>query len=291
MKLTNKHNLPQMLVRAIEGNKYEKVGDVSVTELLQPRQLRHLVKKHSEEGGPELEVDAIDQIWSVLGSSVHAMLERANLDNEAVILERLLTADVNRWKLSGHTDVYDEDTASIYDYKVTSAWSVKDGPKPEWEEQLNCYAYLWEYDGFTVDHLQIVAILRDWSKLEAIRNRDYPKAQVKVIPIRPWTPIERETFVLNRVAALQEDDAGGKVPECTPEEKWQKQDSWAVMKPGAKRATKVTYDEVSATMYAAKIPGARVEYRPGKAVRCESYCQASQICPQFAKESKQRLTR
>ena len=36
-----------------------------------------------------------------------------------------------------------DDGVSIYDYKVTSVWSLI-FDKPEWERQLNCYAYLVE---------------------------------------------------------------------------------------------------------------------------------------------------
>ena len=75
MKYTNKHDIPKEIIRAIENDQYDK-GDslISVTGLLQPPRIRLLNKEHQE----ELVEDYSDQIWKILGQSVHTILERAN---------------------------------------------------------------------------------------------------------------------------------------------------------------------------------------------------------------------
>ena len=73
MKITNRMNLPQPLVSAIERDPYVRVGDVSVTSLAKsPRQF-WLERRHAE----EIEEDASDRIWALLGSIGHKILERA----------------------------------------------------------------------------------------------------------------------------------------------------------------------------------------------------------------------
>ena len=63
----------------------------------------------------------------------------------------------------------------IIDYKTTSAWTtVFQSQIKEWTEQLNCYAYLYRTQGFSVDKLEIIAIYRDWSRTNALKDKNYP---------------------------------------------------------------------------------------------------------------------
>ena len=103
----------------------------------------------------EIERDAVDQIWSLFGTSVHAILERSE-DTMFSETEQRLYAEVNGWKFSGAIDRQEIDkkdgSVNIVDYKVTSVWSVIFG-KVEWERQLNCYAYLCEQNYMQFLHL------------------------------------------------------------------------------------------------------------------------------------------
>jgi hypothetical protein len=74
MKWTNKGNFPEAIVKAIQNDSYSKGNsDFSVTELISPPQLKKLQKLHSN----ELVKDVSENIWMLLGTAVHNILEQA----------------------------------------------------------------------------------------------------------------------------------------------------------------------------------------------------------------------
>lgn len=276
MKLTNKHNLPGPLVNAVKGfEKAYKDGrgntSISVTELISPP----LIKKLKEEYNDRLEEDVSERIWSLFGSAVHSVLEHAG--GAADLTEERLFLDVEGIRISGQADLYEE-SGTLSDYKITSVWSViGDKIKPEWVTQLNILALLYENTGFPVTKLQIVAILRDWSKGKAMAGGNYPECNVKVIDIPRWTKEATLDYIIERVKIHAAEPT-----ECTPEEKWAKPPVYAVMKEGRKSAIKL-YDTLEEAEADGR--GDRVEVRPGENVRCKEYCPVKDFCPYYKESS------
>lgn len=280
--LTNKLNLPRSIVAAVTNDPYTKgKSDISVTTLIQPPYLRQL-----RESGVELVEDVSDRIWSLLGQSVHTVLERAYPEGSTdAIVEQRMYAHVNGWVVSGQMDVIEG--GILNDFKVTSVWSAKG--KKEWEEQLNLLAYLAneEYkasgdERYIVKGLQIIAIFRDWVQSKAeFDSGDYPKAQVGVIQIPLWTPERQAEFMLERVRLHQMETP----PPCTDEERWKTEDVYALKKDGRKSAVKLYSDltEAENAMTAAG-KGHFVEFRKGEYRRCASYCNVAHACPQLKSE-------
>jgi hypothetical protein len=134
-----------------------------------------------------------------------------------------------------------------------------------------------------VKKLQIVAIIRDWSSREARQKESYPQAPIVVIDIPLWSFEDREQYIRNRIhvhtEAFFEDETGGEIPPCTPEEMWEKPEKFAVKKDGGVRAKSVhdTREEAEAALPA---KGYHIEHRPGERTRCESFCQVSGFCKQ-----------
>lgn len=273
MKLTNLLNLPQPIVDAVANDSYSR-GDaeVSVTGLLRPPRISALEKLYES----EITEDAADRIWSLVGQVVHGVLERAD---KTGIAERRLFIDVGGIRVSGQMDRYVDGV--LQDYKFVTAYKFKDKKAPkEFEEQLNCYAEILRQNGHEVKKLQLVGILRDWSKLEARRDASYPQKQVTVVDVPLWPQPKAMAFLMNRVEAYKA--AHHVLPECSPEERWARPNTWAVIKPGASRATKLYDNEKEAKAHAERI-GQEVEYRPGENVRCANYCSVSSFCVQFKK--------
>lgn len=216
MTLTNIHNLPDPLVRAVTFDNYDTVGDISVTGLLRPTQMAHLEAKH----GTDVEEDVADRLWALLGSAAHEVLYRAG---QGQMQERRLTMDVNGWTVSGKSDLYDPESGYIIDWKVTSVWSVIYEPagRKEYHEQLNLYRLLLEANGYEVNGLQICAILRDWSERDRDRSKrpDYPAVPFKVIELPLWEKPFAMKFLENRVVAHQL-AAEGDYVQCTDDERW-----------------------------------------------------------------------
>ena len=282
MSITNRLNLPQPLVDAVVNDEYTRgEADISVTGLLSPPRQAMLREQHAD----EITEDVVDRIWSLLGQAVHVILERA--DSSGITEERLFI-DLYGWRISGQFDRLSLTDSVLQDYKVTSAWTIVFGDRlPEWEAQLNLYALLASEHGREIKGIEVVAILRDWTKSKAM-DEDYPDAQVVVVPLELWSHERQWAYLRDRVNLHQM--ARTSLPECTREERWQKDDKWAVMKDGRKSALRVLDSEQDAIQWATtnSYEIKNIVHRPGENTRCESYCSAAPWCDQFKalKEAK-----
>jgi hypothetical protein len=235
-----------------------------------------LEKQHAE----QLEEDASERIWSLMGQVVHGILERANRTGVA---ERRLTIQVEGWTVSGAMDRYIDGT--LQDYKTVTAYKFKDGGVPiEYEQQLNIYSEILRQHGQPVHRAEIVGILRDWSKLEAKRDANYPQSQVIVREVPLWPRAKAQAFIRERVILHQQ--ARISLPRCTPEERWERPTKYAVMKAGAVRAVKLHDNEQDALEHATQNKSYSVEVRPGETIRCDNYCSVSKFCSQYQEEQK-----
>ena len=290
MKLTNKHGIPETIVRAVADDEYDKGDSVlSVTQLISPPRIVILQDLNKD----NLEVDVIDRVPSLLGTAVHKIIEKGSKDIPGHIVEERLFTTINGWKVSGAVDLQIDNgdgTWAISDYKVTSVYSVL-SDKPEWEQQLNCYAHLARVaHGRNMTSLKIVAILRDWQRKQAEIKADYPQGQVVIVDIPVWTPEQQEAYVTDRVAlhqaARKAVDSGSDLDYCTDQERWVRGESWALVKEGRKSAVRLYDNETEASEAAAAAgAGHSVQHRPGSAVRCAgNYCLVSSWCRQWQEE-------
>jgi hypothetical protein len=287
MKITNRHNLPDTFLSFARKDNYSKgKSDISVTTLIDAPRVNILRQQERD----KIEVDAVDMIWPLLGTAVHHMLETSDPKGNVTMEERLFV-NINGWTVSGQIDHQEEIGGMIHisDYKVTSVWSVIYG-KEDWVRQLNCYAQLVRMaKGRDVRSVRIVAILRDWQRREAQFKPDYPQSPVVSVDIPLWPEAEAMAYMQDRVTMHQEAQAAWDtqeaVVECSDEERWTKPDTWAVVKKGAKRATKVFDSNKDAINHALSL-GVQysVQERKGGRTRCENYCSVADFCTQWAME-------
>ncbi len=276
MKITNKSNLPLPLVKAIELDPYGHDCDFSTTTLIKPPRIVALERAHAD----ELEEDAADRIWALIGQIGHLILERASVPGEELV-ERRFTARVCGKTIGGQVDLWNRGTLTLLDYKFTSIWSATHGVKPEWEQQMNINAFLCAENGLTVTKAQIVCIFRDWSVGEARRSQGYPQQQVRVLDVPLWPPEHQLAYIADRVQ--KQLNASQTLPECSAVERWAKPEKWAVMAPGRKRAVLLCDTLKEAKERADTGAGHYVQHRPGVNTRCEDFCAVAQFCEQFKK--------
>lgn len=282
MILTNNLRLPEPLVDSVSYDTYSKGdADISVTELLQPPQLRRLRIEHDH----EITEDVVDRLWSLLGQATHSVIERAaKVSNLTSLSEVTLTTNYGGWKLKGQLDHVALSTSELFDFKVTSVYKVKGGKLPfEWEAQTNIYRHMLRREkGLAIEAIAIIAILRDWSRNEAGRNSNYPDAQGVRIDVPLWSAARTEDFIMERIALHQ---ATEPVP-CTDEDRWTRRDLWAVMKRGNTRAVKLFEMQHEAEALASTASNLFVAHRPGYPIRCQTWCPVSRWCTQWAADPR-----
>jgi hypothetical protein len=296
MELTNISNLPKAIERAVNNDPYDSSGsDISTTRLIAPPRIRVLEKRNFD----LIKEDVSDRIFSLLGQSVHHIIERAKLKVD--ISERRLfykdDAITNGWTLSGQFDYLTRD-GNLIDFKVTSAWAALDAltnGKDEWENQLNVLDFLCRKNQkdltrykkeIKVKSLSIMAILRDWSKLKVMQSDNYPRKQVVMIPVRRWSEEQQEIYVKARIKLHQDAEQSKELPMCTAKERWRKEDSYAVMKDNRKTAWRVfaTKEEAIQFIFSQKMiegKGCNIVFRKGEDVRCQHYCRVNEFCSHF----------
>jgi hypothetical protein len=288
MKLTNKYNLPQTFVNVLNRPTYTKgKAHLSATEIINSPRIVQLKKIHWD----NLEEDVADKVWAIFGTAIHAVLELGKDDHH--IIEQRLHANVDGWDISGAIDLQrvEDDGIIVADYKTTGAWAVMN-EKSDWEQQLNIYAWLVEkVKKVPVKKVEIIAIIRDWSRRDAQVKEGYPEAPIKVIDVPLWTFAQRENFIKERIQlhsnALFAAETSDDLPECSPSEMWEKPAFWAVRKIGNKRATTVLDTEDKALAKIEELgKGYEIEFRPGERTRCANFCQVRDFCSQWKEYNK-----
>lgn len=290
-KLTNIHGLPQPFINLFERETYSKgAARLSVTELINSPRIGVLRHLH----GHKVTEDVVDKFWALMGTNIHRILELGG-DSEHLTEERLFK-EVDGWVVSGGIDLQKTKNGAVHiiDWKFVSVMSAM-AAKPEWEMQLNSYAWLVrEVKGAKVEKLQICAILRDWQKSKTTYDKSYPATPVIMLDIPLWSPDKARDFIADRVRLHKEahraNDWGEDLPECTEEDMWVREGKYAVVKDGSTRAKRVFGSEGEAMAYVeslgpAKDVGLSVVRRPGQPIRCDNnYCGVAPWCTQKNKQ-------
>lgn len=263
MELTNKHNLPEIICKAVSNDLYMGFGDISVTTLIDSPRVRMLKKMNKPQN------DVSDFLWSALGTSFHNLMEFSEYDqhevkilkqaqdvltrhgadkvadwmekyidatfdksiNNDIIQEKRLSIEVNGWVISGQFDRYNIKKKLLSDFKLTSTFSYeKKEHHDKYVNQLSIYAYMLREHGFEVDEAEIIFMFRDWSQAKASWNKDYPPTQALAMPIKLMSHEETEAFIKKRVAIHQQVEESGVLPDCSPKEMWATNDTYKVFK-------------------------------------------------------------
>ena len=280
---TNTKNIPGPIYAALcapdsydSGNSWR-----TVTELIDPPRLVLLKKQHRH----EIVEDASTMGYRLYGHIVHALVEKAAkgpayADWEA---ERRIFTTIRGCLISGQFDLFHEPTGELIDLKFSTVWKGKKGVCPrEWEEQLNLLAALLRFEGRAVNKVGVSMCARDWSKLEAARDVDYPQGDMINLTSPLWDPEDAARFLDERVRLHILSET--KEAFCTPEERWAKPDIFAIKKIGGSRA-------IPGGLYAVKQAAVdqlarmgslyEIEARSGEFTRCKHYCQAAPFCTQY----------
>ena len=304
MKVTNKFNLPEPFVAAVSADDYER-GDAefTATELIRPSRINVLMKRHAA----DIVEDVSDRVWAFQGQTKHVVLERIARNKfddpekypggRYLIEQRFETVmPVTGAKVSGKIDLFDYKDGTLYDWKETSVWKFMVGDTTEWEQQANINLFLMRMNGFAVQKLVNIALLKDWKAREARfgRKPDYPKCAVHVMPLPMWSAGQAQSYINERVEKMRAEEKNP--PICTKAERWQRDASFALMRTDRKRAIKLFMDKDQAeaamlqAMRAAPPGDSKkffIETRQAEPVRCLDFCAVQMFCD-FGTEAEKK---
>jgi hypothetical protein len=279
--ITNRFSLPQPFVDLVSGDTYSKgESDITTTGLAQPPKIAELSRRH----GNEITMDASEKVWTMMGTANHYVLEQIALKNpERYITERRYYLNVDGVKLGGQIDLFDRETETLWDYKVSSVYKAMSDDKLEWTKQANVNKLLCEHNGIHPKKLAVLLVMKDWRRKDSEFKANYPKCAIAEITLPIWQEVETLAYIKSRINlhnAAKMINNEDEIPVCTEEERWAKPTTWAVLKErGAKRAVNggLYGSEAEAILHAKRIDGA-VEKRDGSNARCENYCQVRKWC-------------
>lgn len=277
---TGLKSFPNPFIRAITRSKYDKGHSLfTATQLIGPPQRTWLGREHEKVENP------YTMFHALMGTAIHAILEE-NVDpeNGEVAEERLhynytymdgsVPVDI---PISGQMDFYEDKT--VFDYKNTAGF--QDKMKDEHYQQVQINGWLAKQAGYDVEHIAVVYLQRDWSYMRAQVDPTYPQSPF-TIHVAPFDEEYARELIARKVDEHWQAHNGNPRP-CTPEEQWERPSTYAVMSPGAKRASKLcnSYEEAMEV----KKPHQTIEVRKGEKVFCNSFCGFKHVCGQYMRES------
>lgn len=280
MIITNNLKLPAPFVNMAQRDYIYEPNEYRVTSLLKGVRETILERRHDA----EIERDVSDMVWMLFGTAVHGVLEKHE-EGGNELKEQRIKIPFGDYVLSGQFDLYNDTTKTVTDYKTASVWKIIFGDFEDWRRQLLIYCYMLRKIGFDAQGGEIVAFLKDHSKRDAKIKPDYPQFPVKKVSFAFSDDdfIECEQWLSDRFAliARAEKLPDDELPLCTPEERFNSGDKYAVMKKGRKTALRVMDSLEEAERWKSEHGGDEIQKRPGEDKKCLDYCSACQFCSHY----------
>lgn len=291
--LTNRFNADEAIVAAVANDSYHGGGDISITGLNRPPQMRVLEKRHAS----KLTEDVSDRLASLKGQIGHGILERAGLKNEWS--EKRIGVNILGWEVTGQPDKFEAmglKDGVLIDFKLPTLSSFlfgfqrDKGLKPEWITQGNSYRFLLAKHGINVTKIVFKAVLTEWSKRHARVKTGYPDRPFFNFEVPVWTLEQTGAWITERVRIHQDAEKlpDSTLPPCSDEERWAQPSKFVVKKEGRKNAIPNSGRAIKAEADALAFElgkGHYVEPRPGEFVRCNDYCKVKAFCHQLKQEN------
>lgn len=314
-KLTNTESIPLSLAIWLADDDYDYDDDpntISATTLLKP--LKAIVlgiqSKELDQFG-----DVNSLIPSRMGQALHTAIESSWQKQEKVreLMKMLGYPDdiVNHIKINPKPEDLDPADIPVYmeqrfkkkigkytisgkfdfclngaleDFKSTGVYNYISGSnKEKYLQQGSIYRWL-APDIITEPYMTIQYLFTDWSKLSAMRDKQYPQKRLMPQRLQLMSIEQTHSFIetIVRKVELLEGQPQEQLPACTPDELWKKPDVFKYFKNPAKldRSTK-NFDNMTDAQERLAADGhvGVIQTVPGEVVRCR-YCNVVGVCDQ-----------
>lgn len=213
-------------------------------------------------------------------------------------LGSIIEIDGVRVYFHGQMDLFEKKTATLTDWKYTSANSLL-YPNEDYVYQLNALRWL-AYKNASFPHriekLQNVYIFRHLDK-RWMDNPLYPKenAQVKDVPMKTRAEVEEWLHHRIRLHLNDKDKEDDQLSFCSDEERWMRDSEWKVLTKTVKgdRFKKTAdyrgkLEEVNAYIKQNNLHAGQyqLEEKKGTPTKCNGFCLGRDFCNQYKQEHK-----
>jgi hypothetical protein len=279
MKILNEPLYPRAMINFMLDSLQKPRPDMlRVSELFDAPLVKHLLIKHWD----DLTLDPEQHIPSLMGTAWHVAMEKyADRDHTT---EDRLYREIGGVTITGQPDIVTPD--SIEDHKTSPVFKYLIKDFDHWTKQLNTYRWLLQTNP---KYLTIWAAFKDWSKMDWLRDTEnYPRRRLMKISLPVWDLSATEVIIRGRIYAHQSPPV-----ECTREEKWQTEDTYALKKEGRKSAIRVLDSPEAIQVYATQNnidlnkKEYSIEHRKGECKRCQDWCPVSNFCPYWLAAQKE----
>lgn len=260
MRITNRYNLPDQLIKIIESDlRRPEPHNYSVTELLKPIKEIILWRRYYD----IITQDISELITSAFGTAFHTMMEGVSSGD---IEERIYAEITPGVFLTGRYDRYEN--YALHDYKTTSVWKWQNGDFGDYRKQGLMYAWLMRKNGVYVEKCIFHLFLKDHSLSKASRSDNYPEVAYQRYEFNVTSNdlSEIEKYITERITLIESllDTPDHELPMPTHDESWYTGDTYAVFKDGGSRALKVFDSRDEAITYIGGATNLYIEERKGE---------------------------
>ena len=110
------------------------------------------------------------KLASIMGTAIHAEIERALADNKDVLIE----TEVEYNGMKAHIDCFVPSTGDVIDWKTSKVRNLSYFPTNQQRWQVQLYGYLLAKNGYAVNRVSLVAIARDGDERDVkVHTEDY----------------------------------------------------------------------------------------------------------------------
>ena len=110
------------------------------------------------------------KLASIMGTAIHAEIERALADNPDVLIE----TEVEYNGMKAHIDCFVPSTGDVIDWKTSKVRNLSYFPTNQQRWQVQLYGYLLAKNGYAVNRVSLVAIARDGDERDVkVHTEDY----------------------------------------------------------------------------------------------------------------------
>ena len=284
MRITNKYNLPDYVVRWAMTDHYDYEPDtLTATQLVKPMRQLILLQRHDH----EIEADVSDFLKMRMGTAIHDSFERIDLpDCEQ---EQRVRTEIKGHTITGKFDILKHKKNKRYrvkDIKHTSVTKFLKNNTEDYIMQLSILRFLLWFNGYAplVDKEgDICFFFSDWMPAKAQRS-DYPSIPVLEKAYTLYNLKDSRNFIERKVSEYRECQTlpDKMLPPCAPEDLWYTPAQFAVMKKGRKSAIRLHESRKSAERQIQEVGDDKMymEERPARVKRC-AYCFAKEFCDQY----------